>query len=407
MAQRQLIGTLLPPFFILLLASAATFFNERITGEWQSALLWLPYALGMVGVWLAIQFSKRQLLMSVVLTLLGYVLIQAYLQRPISEPLVRYVYTLLVLGLPLAMLLNQLFVERGLSHPSAMSLYSVVVLALLIAIAIYQLRGPNVVLPLDSHFAPKRYDGLFISANGLLISIPLIGASVLCFLLRRGTIEAGLHFVMLANLVPLYCLDVPFISSIFATAALLIALLTGIKNSHDLAYRDALTGLNGRRKLFERLAGLSRHYSLAMLDIDHFKSFNDTYGHDVGDDVLAMVASKIAQVGGGGEVFRYGGEEFTLIFNGRSKDDAMTYLDEVRELIATTPFIVRDKSKRKVGTPEQRGKGPRNNKKVQITVSIGVSEKGYGQEKAEQIIKAADKALYKAKKQGRNCVVAG
>lgn len=407
MLQRQRFTPLLPSGFILLLAGLACAFSARISGDWAMAISWLPYALAAVGLWLAIQFSKRQLLLSVVLTLAGYLLVQSFLQRPISEPLVRYVYTLLILALPLALLLNQLAMERGLSHPNAMTLYSLVVLGFLVAVVSYLMQGQALVASLDAYFAPRGYDGMVISTNGLVLSLLLLLASFITFFFQKGTIAAGLFCVVLANLLPLYFLDVPFISSIFAIAALVIALLTGIKNSHDLAYRDALTGLNGRRKLFERLAGMSRHYSLAMLDIDHFKSFNDTYGHDVGDDVLAMVASKIAQVKGGGEVFRYGGEEFTLIFPGMGASDAQTHLNDVRELIATTPFVIRDKTKRKQGTAEQRGKGGKSTKTVQITVSIGVSEKDKGQELPEQIIKAADKALYKAKKQGRNCVVAG
>ncbi|WP_115718847.1 GGDEF domain-containing protein [Gallaecimonas mangrovi] len=409
MSQNQLLRPLLPSLLILLLAAVACGFSDKLTGQWSMAVTWLPYALSLVGIWLAVQFSKRQLLLSVVVTLAAYVFIQFYLQRPITEPLVRYVYTVMILGLPLALLFNQLAAERGLSHPGALTLYSLYILGFLLAVACYQIKGPALVASLDQYFAPHSYNAMVISRNGLLLSLALVIISFIAFMVRRGTIVAGLFCVTLANLVPLYFLDVPYISSIFASAAMAIALLTGIKNSHDLAYRDALTGLNGRRKLFERLAGLSRHYSLAMLDIDHFKSFNDNYGHDVGDDVLAMVASKITEVGGGGEVFRYGGEEFTLIFPGLSVAEAKAYLDEVRELIANTPFIIRDKKQRKKGNAEQRGRGTNKTKAVQITVSIGVSEKDKdkGLEQAEPIIKAADKALYKAKKSGRNCVVAG
>lgn len=405
MAQNHLINGFFPPLLILAAATIAVLFNDRITGEWLTALLWLPYALGAIGTLIALQFSKRQLLLSILLTVANYLLIRSYLQAPITSELVRYVYTLLVLSMPLMMLCNQLVTERGLTHPNTFVLCSLALMVAGLAAAFYVLEGANIVAWLDRYFAPRSYAQMVVSVNGLLFSLTMLILSLGLCLWRKGTIQIGLFFVMLANTVPLYCLDILYISSIFATAALSIALLTGIKTSHDLAYRDQLTGLHGRRKLFERLAGLSRHYSLAMLDIDHFKKFNDTFGHDVGDDVLAMVASKIAQVGGGGEVFRYGGEEFTFIFHGMGKKEAAEYLNEIRELIANTPFIVRDRSRRKTATAEQRGKSATaGQKKVQITVSIGVSEKAQGREQAEQIIKAADKALYQAKEQGRNCV---
>lgn len=85
-----------------------------------------------------------------------------------------------------------------------------------------------------------------------------------------------------------------------------------------MAYQDELTSLPGRRALKEYLLKLGSEYTIAMFDIDHFKKFNDTHGHDVGDQVLRMVASKLATVSGRGKSFRYGGEEFTLVFSEKS-----------------------------------------------------------------------------------------
>src|SRR6185369_6728757 len=89
-----------------------------------------------------------------------------------------------------------------------------------------------------------------------------------------------------------------------------------------------------RRSLNESLQGLGRRYTIAMVDVDHFKKFNDTYGHDVGDQVLKMVARKIQDVGGGGKAYRYGGEEFTITFSGRSLADVIPHLEELRKTIA-------------------------------------------------------------------------
>ena len=71
------------------------------------------------------------------------------------------------------------------------------------------------------------------------------------------------------------------------------------------------------------MAGLGPRYVLAMADVDHFKSFNDTHGHDTGDQVLKLVAARLAQVKGGGRAFRYGGEEFTVLFPDRTLDEAL------------------------------------------------------------------------------------
>ena len=90
-----------------------------------------------------------------------------------------------------------------------------------------------------------------------------------------------------------------------------------------------------------------KRYVVAMVDVDHFKSFNDKYGHDVGDQVLKVVAAKLAEVRGGGKAFRYGGEEFTIVFSGKTSREAIPHLDEVRRNIESYPFSVREKTRPK------------------------------------------------------------
>ncbi len=185
------------------------------------------------------------------------------------------------------------------------------------------------------------------------------------------------------------------------SSALLILIVAVLEISYTMAFRDELTGLTGRRALNQALMKLGNRYTIAMLDIDHFKKFNDTYGHDVGDDVLQMVAVKLNRVSGGGKVYRYGGEEFTVLFSGKDVAHALPHLEALRESIADSGFTVREK-KRPEQKPEKSRKG--SEKQVQITVSIGVAEKGGELRDPAAVIKAADKALYKAKKAGRNRV---
>src|SRR2546425_12372063 len=82
-----------------------------------------------------------------------------------------------------------------------------------------------------------------------------------------------------------------------------------IETSHHMAYNDPLTGLPGRRALDEALGRLGGQYAIAMVDIDHFKRFNDEHGHDVGDQLLRKIGVALEMVGGGGRAYRYGGEE--------------------------------------------------------------------------------------------------
>jgi diguanylate cyclase (GGDEF)-like protein len=187
----------------------------------------------------------------------------------------------------------------------------------------------------------------------------------------------------------------------FAGAGLVLA-VSLVEASYVIAYGDELTGLPGRRALMEALPRLSGVYSIAMVDIDHFKKFNDAYGHDVGDQLLRMVGARLGEVGGGGRAFRYGGEEFAIIFDGSSLEDVMPHLEALRHRIGTTGFALRapDRPRQRPEAPSS----PRPVQRVSVSVSIGVAAAKGRDERAEEVLDAADAALYRAKDAGRNRV---
>jgi diguanylate cyclase (GGDEF)-like protein len=170
-----------------------------------------------------------------------------------------------------------------------------------------------------------------------------------------------------------------------------------------MAYRDELTGLPARRALNDALLRVGGTYTVAMVDVDHFKKFNDTHGHDVGDQVLRMVAGRLARVPGGGRAFRYGGEEFAVLFPGKTVEESAPHLETLRAAVASATFTKRglDRPKRKPKSPRARGASARP---LAVTVSIGAGQ-ARGSALPEQVVKAADKALYRAKEGGRNRVV--
>ncbi|MCF7793254.1 MAG: GGDEF domain-containing protein [Candidatus Cloacimonetes bacterium] len=191
---------------------------------------------------------------------------------------------------------------------------------------------------------------------------------------------------------------------LFFCVAGIILLISTIESSFYLAYVDELTSLPGRRRFNESMLNLGRKYTIAMIDVDHFKKFNDSYGHKSGDQALRMVAAKLNHNQEFGKTFRYGGEEFTTIFPGKTLEEAVPILEECRQAIEKTLFIIRDKD-RKFKSDEYRGKKkiPKS-KQVKITVSIGAAEADKELDKPEKVLKAADKILYKAKHLGRNRV---
>ena len=188
-------------------------------------------------------------------------------------------------------------------------------------------------------------------------------------------------------------------------AAGLILVITTVEASFSMAYIDELTALPGRRSLNETLLNLGKKYAIAMIDVDHFKKFNDTFGHKAGDQVLKMIASRLGKISGGAKTFRYGGEEFTAIFAGKTVEDAISHIEDCREAIGSTPFIVRDCKRRRKKKNDCRRKNSSIRKQVKVSVSIGLASPVGRKTDPGKVIKAADKNLYKAKKGGRNRTV--
>jgi two-component system cell cycle response regulator len=167
--------------------------------------------------------------------------------------------------------------------------------------------------------------------------------------------------------------------------------------SLELAVTDELTGLNNRRfmegqiiALVERAAAGGEPVSALMIDIDHFKKINDTYGHDVGDEVLREFAARLASnVRAIDLPCRYGGEEFTVIMPGASIEAAEKVAERIRLHVAGAPFRVAAGSEL-----------------LNVTISIGVAASMGEHDSPEALIKRADEAVYEAKAGGRNRVIA-
>src|SRR6266851_10509925 len=141
----------------------------------------------------------------------------------------------------------------------------------------------------------------------------------------------------------------------FAAAAFILAGAV-VETSYLLAYHDELTTLPSRRAFHDALLRLEAPYSIAMVDIDHFKRCNDTYGHDTGDQVLRMIASRLARVSGGGQAYRCGGEEFAVVFPGKTTTDVLDHLEKLRADIEGSPLRLRGPDRRQ----EERGPDRRN-----------------------------------------------
>jgi diguanylate cyclase (GGDEF)-like protein len=243
------------------------------------------------------------------------------------------------------------------------------------------------------------------------------------FLLFRKPVESALFWSLGGFFLAIHFGGTGRIATAYFAASALILAVSIVETSYVLAYHDELTTLPSRRAFNDALLRLQSPYSIAIVDIDHFKKFNDTYGHETGDEVLRLVASKLGRVSGGGEAYRCGGEEFAILFSGKTTTEVADHLEQLRATIEGSTFRMRGDDRRQ--TPRgpdrrnQRTRGrtsaghairkltqaPANSRTaLSVTVSIGVATSAKEGADAEQVIRAADKALYRAKASGRNRV---
>ena len=239
------------------------------------------------------------------------------------------------------------------------------------------------------------------------------------FLINRKPVDSALLWSLSAFFLSLRFIGTARTSTVYSATAACILGASIIENSYLLAYHDELTTLPSRRAFNDALLRLQNPYSIAVVDIDHFKRFNDTYGHDTGDQVLRLVATCLSRVTGGGQAYRCGGEEFNILFSGKTTAEVVDHLERLRVAVETSEFRMRSGDRRQ--TP--RGPDRRNQRTagrarkghairqlaqenapepLSVTVSIGVATSDRAGLDPDAVLQAADKALYRAKANGRN-----
>ncbi len=322
-------------------------------------------------------------------------------------------YTALVVLVPLNVLVALLAAERGVSHHQnhrwLLLGAAEVLLVLWIASAGHSsLSGEAWKVMLDHWFLRSPPTPL---AGRLAFGAALVAALWRANPVAPATIPRSLDVGIAASLAAFFIaaewVGNPGVFAMFMSAAGVVLFVAVMQESHRMAFTDELTGLPSRRALQERLPALGPNCAFAMVDVDHFKRFNDTHGHDIGDQVLKLVAARLAEVGGEGEAFRYGGEEFCVIFEDSGMAEAREHLEAIRASVEAYQMAVR--SEERPRDPEsgsrQRGEADsRPQKLLSVTVSIGVAERSDEETMPMAAIKAADEALYRAKSAGRNRV---
>jgi diguanylate cyclase (GGDEF)-like protein len=365
-------------------------FSQLIPQQWHFLIPWLPLAISGILFLVVGFFNFSRILFA------GLVSLSIWTFLKLDFANVHYSQLALVL-MSLNMLLIAFYKERGT--------YSITGL-FRIALIFCQPGILAVAYVFKSDEFHQLITWPYIEILNYTVSIPALAVFALCFIyllvklfIQNMLIDA---YLLISLVFSGWLLLEPPANEIHLSLLVslnqLLLVMALFKRSLSMAYIDELTGLPGRRALNERMVKLGKNYTAAMLDIDFFKKFNDTYGHDVGDQVLRMVAQKIRLVKGG-TAYRYGGEEFCVLFPSTDVDMAEQYLEQVRISVEQASMKVRSKKRAKSNKKGSllRGKGG-DGKSVSVTISGGIA----ATRTKTSPLKAADIALYKAKDQGRN-----
>jgi GGDEF domain-containing protein len=390
------------PEGVLLASAVAALHLPALRDPVKEFARFYPYIVFGLGGLVAVRFQRSRL----VLALLLLALAQWALASAPSGPGRAFLFQAVAMLLPLNVAAVTLMTERGTLTRTGLVRLGVLV-------------GQACVVAALARFAPAPATAVLghaVLPPTWLAWTPVAQLPFIAFLLAATFIGVGVAFqttatargflwALVAAFLGLHLHQATLASPIYLTTAALILVVAVVEASYLMAYRDGLTGLPGRRALNEALDRADGRYTVAMVDVDRFKRLNDSYGHDVGDQVLRMVATQLRNVSGGGRAFRYGGEEFAVIFSGKGVAQCLPELEALRRGIEQAKFTRRRglRRRKKRSTAKSTG-ATRAARRIAVTVSIGAAEAGERYTTPQDVVEAADRALYRAKEAGRNRV---
>ena len=411
------------PAAVLVVAGVAALVSEKFPTTLGNFGVFGPIAVLVIGTAIALWFNRGRAfiaLISLLVAFIAYLISSGFGQDDFP---VRAVRTIAAIFVPANILFVLLLPERGIVY---FRNYRWLLLGVVeVLITAWIATAGHTALSGTAWHAALSHWLLRAEPTPLLGRLFLAAAFTLALfraLEQRSPIDVGMVGALVAFFFACEWPEQAAVYGVFVFAAGAMLLLAVLQESHRMAFRDELTSLPSRRALQEKLVALGPAYTIAMVDVDHFKKFNDTHGHDIGDQVLKMIGARLAEIDGGGKAFRYGGEEFAILFPDKKVEEALPHLETLRQNIEDYRMSVRTEQQRR---SEARQNNDRRTKTrsaftldypqapplrsnrpelLSVTVSIGAAQRTELLNKPDAVIRSADEALYRAKGGGRNRV---
>ncbi len=395
--------------FVSFAASGAVLLGAAILVRWGGLSTpvvaeYYSWASVIAGIGLAWRFRSSRVLFVVTVLWLSE---RALLLAGNVDPTASAAFHLISLLLPLNLVFFELIGESGLGLTALGSGFGILTIEAAFVGVLSRMENAEFASWAGRNWLPADWFGWTRMAQPALLATSIAFAVLATrVVLARKPVESATWWALISAIVGFHFSGRT--TGVFLSTGVMMMAVAMVETGYRLAYHDELTGLPGRRAFNQMLMSVSGEYCIAMVDVDHFKNFNDTFGHDTGDQVLRMVASKLARVGGGGKAFRYGGEEFAIVFSHVAADVAEDHLEVLREAVAHSAFNVRGPDRSDRRRPERRyappGRRPVGKKPdvASVTISLGLASWSSRLWSPEMVVEAADRALYAAKKNGRN-----
>lgn len=382
------------PFIVLLIAWAMATKAELAVDTVQSLTKIAPYIIALLAIFMSVWYQNSNSFYLVCFILITYFLMNVSASKP---PMLSEVVMMTSILLPINAIWLGFSKERGVISSYGRN-KAIIVLGQIIWIFINMMGKSSTPVTTDLNEA--------VSLNAPAVVLYVLSISILLasYFLKNHYMNLIFVVVLLTSYISLHFVNRILLVAIFTTAIFIVIVIALFEMSYSLAFHDPLTGVLSRRALDQEFLKLGNRYAIAMVDLDHFKNINDNYGHNVGDEVLKMVASIIDKTSGNAKVFRYGGEEFVVLFLRMPYNDTIVQLERMRKAIERRPFILRGENRPKEKPEKLKNSAAKGRGTFYTTVSIGVAQKNDLLKTFNDVLIKADQALYKSKNGGRNII---
>ncbi len=319
----------------------------------------------------------------------------------------RVVFQFVALLLPLNLLALSLIREDSLVTQRTGICAALMLLQPLLLIGLYRPEPSAFAASLEFAYVDRALTGWTpIAQPALLASGTALALQASRFIVCRNAIESGLVWAMMAVFIALQGTQYGWKPTNFFATAGLILIITLLEASYKATYVDETTGLPGRQAFDTALKELERHCSVAVIEIDQLNSYNSAHGLAASGQILRLVAAAIAGLSLSGQVYHLAGENFAVLFPGKSSGETLADLERIRKAVETLDLVLRRKDqicKRR----DHRTGTDSTPKELPVTISIGVADRHDASIPPDVVIRRAYRAWYRAKVEGGNLVRRG